>query len=383
MYFCGSDIFNLLPTNHETHGYDIDDYDDFKENIDDNDIRAMGKLLNSPVKCNFKESIGAGDVILTKHNLVLLDRKESLLKIFGRDDGVEILYLPNSLSSDKVRISSFSNNLLVIGDSEENYLVSLDENSLEMGQIEKFESGQCTTIALFSFGERFGLLVDTAGCLFKVSPDRNDDDSPFLVSPIEKPADLQIASVSCGNEHAVILMKNGDVYTMGGGSRGQLGLGSTSSEDRLCLVENLQPLKIVKVAAGGWHSLALAETGDLYGWGWNESGQVGVAPEEGVSDPPQMVSLPMLVETPLENTFVSMATGSRHSAAVSSTGILYTWGCCNYGQLGQGNQKNLHIPKKVSDLLCKAESVDCTKNGTFIYCNREDLKKEISNGDHG
>merc|ERR1711962_874274 len=76
--------------------------------------------------------------------------------------------------------------------------------------------------------------------------------------------------------------------TMGGGSRGQLGLGLMSSEDRLWLVESLQPLKIVKVSAGGWHSLAMADTGDLYGWGWNESGQGGGAVDDDSSIPPQM-----------------------------------------------------------------------------------------------
>jgi len=402
VYFCGSDIFNLLPTSHEvshtarqhdspSHSVQVED---LRHNVDDNDIRGFGKLLTSPVKCDFKESIGIGDVILTRYHLVLLDRKESLLKIFGRDDGVEFLYLPNTLSSDEVRISSFCNNLLVIGDTnsspigedcipENNYMVSLDETSLGMCQIERFESGDCGIIAAFSFGETFGLLLDTGGNLFKIMPDRSDEDAPFVVSPVEKPVDLPVISVSCGNEHAVVLMANGDVYTMGGGSRGQLGLGSMSSEDRLCLVESLQPLKIVKVSAGGWHSLAMADTGDLYGWGWNESGQVGVAVDDDSSIPPQMVSLPQLVETPLENTFVSMATGSRHSISVSSTGDVYSWGCCNYGQLGQGDQKNKYLPTKVSRLPCNAVDVSCTKNGTFIYCKRVDHKKEMSNGDHG
>jgi len=409
VYFCGSDIFNLLPTSHEashtarqhdspSHSVQVED---LRHNVDDNDIRGFGKLLTSPVKCDFKESIGIGDVILTRYHLVLLDRKESLLKIFGRDDGVEFLYLPNTLSSDEVRISSFCNNLLVIGDTnsspigdentsigedcipENNYMVSLDETSLGMCQIERFESGDCGIIAAFSFGETFGLLLDTGGNLFKIMPDRSDEDAPFVVSPVEKPVDLQVVSVSCGNEHAVVLMANGDVYTMGGGSRGQLGLGSMSSEDRLCLVESLQPLKIVKVSAGGWHSLAMADTGDLYGWGWNESGQVGVAVDDDSSIPPQMVSLPQLVETPLEDTFVSMATGSRHSISVSSTGDVYSWGCCNYGQLGQGDQKNKYLPTKVSRLPCNAVDVSCTKNGTFIYCKKVDHKKEMSNGDHG
>ena len=129
--------------------------------------------------------------------------------------------------------------------------------------------------------------------------------------------------------------------------------------------------------------LFIIDTGDLYGWGWNESGQVGVAVDEDSSSPPQMVSLPQLVETPLEETFVSMATGSRHSISVSSTGDVYSWGCCNYGQLGQGDQESKYLPTKVSRLPCNAVDVSCTKNGTFIYCKKVDHKKEMSNGDHG
>ena len=51
-------------------------------------------------------------------------------------------------------------------------MVSLDETSLGMCQIERFESGDCGIIAAFSFGETFGLLLDTAGNLFKIMPDR-------------------------------------------------------------------------------------------------------------------------------------------------------------------------------------------------------------------
>ena len=32
----------------------------------------------------------------------------------------------------------------------------------------------------------------------------------------------------------------------------------------------------VSIAAGARHSLALTSTGELYGWGWNHMGQVGV-----------------------------------------------------------------------------------------------------------
>lgn len=33
---------------------------------------------------------------------------------------------------------------------------------------------------------------------------------------------------------------------------------------------------VTQVSAGGWHNLALGEGGDVYSWGWNESGQLGL-----------------------------------------------------------------------------------------------------------
>jgi len=63
--------------------------------------------------------------------------------------------------------------------------------------------------------------------------------------------------VSCGKEHIVALTKDGCVLTMGKSTRGQLGCGSTSSSDGFRQLDVLDPLRFVKVVAGGWHSLVL------------------------------------------------------------------------------------------------------------------------------
>ena len=39
----------------------------------------------------------------------------------------------------------------------------------------------------------------------------------------------------------------------------------------------------MQLASGGWHNLALTESGDVYSWGWNESGQLGLGTEIQVS----------------------------------------------------------------------------------------------------
>ena len=71
-----------------------------------------------------------------------------------------------------------------------------------------------------------------------------------------------------------VLAEHGQVYTWGGGSRGQLGHGTLTSEETPRLVMALDGLRIIKIAAGGWHSAAISESHDLYMFGWNESGQL-------------------------------------------------------------------------------------------------------------
>uniref|UniRef100_A0A182NGF4 Uncharacterized protein n=1 Tax=Anopheles dirus TaxID=7168 RepID=A0A182NGF4_9DIPT len=78
--------------------------------------------------------------------------------------------------------------------------------------------------------------------------------------------------------------------------RGQLGNGEiVASVDHPCLVEGLAGVKIVDIAAAGWHSAAVSSFGDLYTWGWNNQGQLGLhdAQHNGrVVSQPQLVSFP-------------------------------------------------------------------------------------------
>ena len=80
--------------------------------------------------------------------------------------------------------------------------------------------------------------------------------------------------VVCGKEHCMLLTEHGQLFSWGGGSRGQLGHGTVTGELEPRLVLALDGLRIIKIAAGGWHSAAISESHDLYMFGWNESGQL-------------------------------------------------------------------------------------------------------------
>nr|XP_039264139.1 probable E3 ubiquitin-protein ligase HERC3 isoform X1 [Styela clava] len=192
-------------------------------------------------------------------------------------------------------------------------------------------------------------LVENSSTLFGVTESGNvyrwnEDNIPTQIVLLTK-----ISQISCGVSHVLACSESGNVYTWGTGSRGQLGHSSLEDAENPKLIDMLCGVNIKAVAAGGWHSLSLAESGDIYAWGWNEVGQLGF-PATTLTDFSEtklegdksvsMLSTPALLE--LEKylgcdgylTLIDISCGSRHSATVTSKGAAITWGWAKYGQLG-------------------------------------------------
>jgi len=64
-------------------------------------------------------------------------------------------------------------------------------------------------------------------------------------------------------------------------SRGQLGHGELNEEDYPRLLKSLDGIRVIDISAGGWHTAAITECKDLYMWGWNHSGQLGISNSPG------------------------------------------------------------------------------------------------------
>uniref|UniRef100_A0A3Q2FJ36 RCC1 domain containing 1 n=1 Tax=Cyprinodon variegatus TaxID=28743 RepID=A0A3Q2FJ36_CYPVA len=214
---------------------------------------------------------------------------------------------------------------------------------------------------------------------------------------------LQAKSLALGGEHAVLLTVAGAVYTWGQGSHGQLGHGGLVPEEEPRTVEALWGMSMRSVAAGGWHSICIGDGGDLYVWGWNESGQLGL-PSRGLrktsqqktdpqEEPPSKVStclgeelheevfisiqaFPALVDVSPPCEIRTVSCGSRHTAAVTTTGCLYTWGWGEYGQLGHQTTTSLDEPQCVeffSSQNLHVVDVVCGPWNTFTAA----VKKEV------
>lgn len=129
----------------------------------------------------------------------------------------------------------------------------------------------------------------------------------------------------------------GTLQAWGHGNSGQLGIGTTGSTDSPVTVKLPAGVTITKVAAGGRHTLAVTSTGQVLSWGYNFHGQLG----DGNNAESR---LPVTVPLPSGTVVTSVAAGDVDSLAVTSTGLLYSWGDNHYGQLGDASTQDSNIP---------------------------------------
>ena len=93
------------------------------------------------------------------------------------------------------------------------------------------------------------------------------------------------------------------------------------------------------VSAGSLHSLGIRD-GKLYAWGNNTFGQVGQP------DLNKTYNTPTLISTG-NTTWTKVAAGNRHSLAIDSNGDIWSWGENSHGQLGIGSTVDQNSPAKI------------------------------------
>ncbi|KAL8459004.1 hypothetical protein ACS0TY_036472 [Phlomoides rotata] len=184
-------------------------------------------------------------------------------------------------------------------------------------------------------------------------PIKNDVLIPTI---LESNVVLDVQQISCGVRHIALVTRQGEVFTWGEESGGRLGHGIERDFSRPKLVEFLTITKIEFVACGEFHTCALSTSGALYTWGDG-------AHNAGLLGHGNDVShwIPKIVFGSLEGLHVlSVACGTWHSAVITSTGHLFTFGEGAFGALGHGDHESIPYPKEVQSLSgLKTVAVSC------------------------
>ncbi|XP_075506181.1 PH, RCC1 and FYVE domains-containing protein 1-like isoform X1 [Primulina tabacum] len=166
----------------------------------------------------------------------------------------------------------------------------------------------------------------------------------MLPKALESAVVLDVQNVACGGRHAVLVTKQGEIFSWGEELGGRLGHGVDSDVLHPKLIDTLSNTNIELVACGENHSCAVTLSGDLYTWGDGRFGILGHGNE---------VShwVPKRVNGPLEGIHVSsVSCGPWHTAVVTSAGQLFTFGDGTFGVLGHGNRLGVSKPREVESL---------------------------------
>ncbi|KAM7251013.1 hypothetical protein ACFE04_022896 [Oxalis oulophora] len=168
----------------------------------------------------------------------------------------------------------------------------------------------------------------------------------LLPKELESTVVLDVQSIACGNKHAVLVTKHGEIFSWGEESGGRLGHGTDTDVPHPKVIDTLSGLNIDSVACGEYHTCAITVSGDLYSWGdgTNESGLLGHGSEASHW-------FPKRVSGNLEGMHVShLSCGPWHTAFVTSMGQLFTFGDGIFGALGHGDRSSSSIPREVESL---------------------------------
>ncbi|ANB19259.1 lamin tail domain-containing protein [Dokdonella koreensis] len=168
--------------------------------------------------------------------------------------------------------------------------------------------------------------------------------SPYPVDLTGLPAGTRFASIVAGMSFACGLTSDGLAYCWGQDEYGQLGNGAAVTANQPAPVAvDMTPLAgkgFVSLAAGSTHACGIAETGTAYCWG--RSGPLGLpAGVTGNQASPSPVDMARL---PADTSFVSLSAASGHTCGLASDGNLYCWGRNGNGQLGIGTSGQTDLP---------------------------------------
>lgn len=174
-----------------------------------------------------------------------------------------------------------------------------------------------------------------------------------LESSALEPLDQKsIVSLVASKYHSVAVTSCGKCYSWGHGRSGRLGHGDELIQPEPTLIQGLKHVVVRQVAVSENHTLALTSTGQVYAWGSNRFGQLGIGSVTETS----FSAHPQLIKSLHKVSVAGISAGDSHSVCFTTSGEVYSWGSNKNGQLGlrpsevssmSGGVCGVALPKKV------------------------------------
>jgi alpha-tubulin suppressor-like RCC1 family protein len=155
-------------------------------------------------------------------------------------------------------------------------------------------------------------------------------------------------NISSSRDFSLAITNSGKLYAWGLNESGQLGDGSVISRNRPTLIafSGLQMGETIQsVSAGSHHSIAVTTNGRVYAWGRNSNRELGDGTTISKNIPYDITSK-FSLESDVKIT--SLYLGILHSLALTSDGRVFSWGPNSKGQLGDGTTTERIVPNEIT-----------------------------------
>lgn len=191
--------------------------------------------------------------------------------------------------------------------------------------------------------------------------------------------------IAAGHSHSGCIIKGG-IYTWGIGTYSRLGHGDLSDQYTPKMIEYFKGRFMQKICLSIFHSIALSSNGEVWAWGNSKNGRLGVPTSFGENQltPARVGNGSLMANCKI----IDIACGYKHGLALAKSGHLFAWGCGLDGKLGLSAKsveepipKEVKIPKgidwnkgkKLKDRMplksTEISAVSCSHFNTYALTN--------------
>ncbi|MCF7923489.1 MAG: hypothetical protein K9L64_00100 [Candidatus Izimaplasma sp.] len=276
----------------------------------------------------------------------------------------------------------YDNQVFTMGDNSYGQLSdgTLEESETFVNITDNFALETGDYIISVALGDAFGAALSNNGRVFTWGNNIYGKLGIEEVNYINIPVDItdnfaletrdKIVYLALGKDNGAVISLNGEVFTWGINSYGQLGDGNSLipweevSPEASNITDNFNldiDEFVIKIIIGKNHAIALTNNSRVFTWGSNESGQMGTNDYEASLLPVDITEEINLGE---KEDIIDIAIGYDHSGVLTDLGRLYVFGDNTYGQLGLGNEiKEVKLPEEISENITTTESITRIKFG--------------------
>ena len=181
-------------------------------------------------------------------------------------------------------------------------------------------------------GFRMYFVLDENGDVYMLDDFRN-------ITPQKIDALSNIDQIYCNYMNLYAKTASGEVYAWGNNDSGQLGIGNTTDQSAPVKINGLTNVQNIDIENGSIY--AITKTGDVYAWGDNDNGQLGIGNKTNQNVPVKINGLSNVED---------IYSGKDYAYAKTMAGDVYAWGNNRNGKLGIGNNIDQNVPVKINGL---------------------------------